>query len=244
MISGDSTAMMLATVFGTSGDSAAGLQVYDAAALGCGLLRDGVVDSAGVWKPEPTRCNWDNAWTRHLVDTYRPDVVAFLTGVWDLPDRRIAGQVLRPGTPAFSHYFTLELDTFLGLLRTNGAHVALLTSPYYTRAAFADRDAALGDAHRVDAMNNLLREYASTHPNTTTIIDYGSWVRAHDGDTLRPDGVHLAPNAARVAADWLAEKLRTLAPTPGHEEVLLRRTRRRVNAWPAKCCMRLVSRRR
>jgi peptidoglycan/LPS O-acetylase OafA/YrhL len=214
MVSGDSTAMMLAVGFGSSGDAIAGLQISDAAALGCGLLRDGTVDHAGVWQAEPTRCNWDNAWSRHLVATYRPDVVVFLTGVWDLPDRRIAGELLRPGNVAYGRYFTAELDSLLKLLSPNGAHIALLTSPYYTRAPSADRDRALGDPHRVDAMNNLLRVYASTHPTTTTVIDYGAWIDAHDSATLRPDGVHLAPDTAHLAADWLALHLRNSVHGP------------------------------
>ena len=58
-------------------------------------------------------------------------------------------------------------------------------------------------------------ELAYEHPDTVHVIDLGAWLdQAGLGDdhTVRPDGVHLDPGAARtVADDFLGERLVRIA---------------------------------
>jgi lysophospholipase L1-like esterase len=74
------------------------------------------------------------------------------------------------------------------------------------------------DPARVNRFNEILREVASERPELH-LIDYAKWMESRPGGvldlTLRPDGVHLARNAAAtILAPWLGPAILRAAGWP------------------------------
>jgi hypothetical protein len=206
--------------------------MWNRAVLGCGISRGGEVLEGGEWTSQPSSCNnWPTRWGQYL-DQFHPDVVVMLVGAWDVLDRRVNGQELRIGTPEHDVYFLATINEAVDVLGSRGAHVVVLTTPYFNRPDLTVPDPVRWiefDPTRVDRINSLFRSWMSQNPDkNATLFDLnrfvspgGHFADSVNGVNLRDDGVHFSPSGADYVADWLAPRLRdvgtgvTRTPYPG-----------------------------
>jgi peptidoglycan/LPS O-acetylase OafA/YrhL len=193
------------------------LEMQNASVLGCGIIR-GDASIGGRWQPNGAKCDrWTEAWPE-LIQREQAQVVVAFWGAWDMYDRRVDGEVLRWGTPELDRHLRSELDHALSVLGGTGARVVLLTAPYFEPpdlASRADRSQSLYERPRVDHWNKLLRDAATAHADSVTIVDLHAYL-APAGQMLdsiagiegiRTDGIHFSPQGADVVSRWLAPKI-------------------------------------
>jgi peptidoglycan/LPS O-acetylase OafA/YrhL len=212
---GDSVALTLGTGFDRV--QPPNLEMKNASVLGCGVIR-GDASIGGSWQPNASKCDrWSDTWPE-LIQREQARVVVALWGAWDMYDRRVAGDVLRWGTPELDRYLTGELDRALTVLTATGARVVLLTAPYFEPpdlASRADRSQSLFERPRVDHWNGLLRSVANAHSGSVTVVDLHTYLAPQGEpvdsiagvDGIRSDGIHFAPQGADVVARWLSPKI-------------------------------------
>jgi hypothetical protein len=170
------------------------LEMKNAAALGCGVIR-GDAYIGNRWHPNAANCDrWNDSWPE-LIQREQAQVAVGFWGAWDMFDRRVAGQVMRWGTPELDRFLTSELDRALSVLVSTGARVVLLTAPYFEPPDLATVAHAHGDAVTVVDL------HAHLAPN-------GELVNSIAGvDDIRSDGIHFSPQGADVVARWLSPKI-------------------------------------
>jgi peptidoglycan/LPS O-acetylase OafA/YrhL/lysophospholipase L1-like esterase len=193
--------------------------VFDRSILGCSIFAGDRIAADGVPTNGGTQCPAWRANRQRWLTEFRPDVVAVLSGVWDVYDREVDGRKLAFGTPEFDQWYSANLDAFIAEMSSTGARVALLEAPCNARP-----DTVTGeyipenDGARIDHLNALYRAAARRHPDTTSVIDLhgflcpgGKFQSTLDGVTMRIDGVHLSPEGAHLTGKWLMPKLQALA---------------------------------
>lgn len=213
VVTGDSTADALGTgIVGWAADHPDLAQVEVQAALGCGfvmggerLLGDEIVSTAS--------CDgWPEAQLFPVVERARPDVVAVMMSAWDLSDRRWDdGELLRPDDP---DYRARLLDTYTrlvdDLVAAGAARVAFIREPVpnvWWGGTVTDED----DPGRHAVLAEVQAEVASARPDHVRVIEFATWFSdaglEFDRDA-RPDGIHLAPDAAvSITEAYLGEQL-------------------------------------
>jgi lysophospholipase L1-like esterase len=217
VITGDSVALTLSFAIGKPKGLPPEL-VWDRSILGCPLfagdrIADGVPTDGG-----PQCAAW-RADRGHWLHEFRPQVVAVLSGVWDVYDRAVDGQVLTFASPEFDRWYARGLDALIAELSSTGARVALLTAPCNDRP---DPNGAVlpeNDPVRTEHLNELFRAAARRNPRRSALVDLnrflcpgGAYVAARNGVTLRrDDGVHFSFDGAALTGKWLLPRLQKLA---------------------------------
>jgi hypothetical protein len=151
---------------------------------------------------------------REIVDMWEPHVVVLLIGAWDAYDVQMDDEWVTFGTPRHDEFVLGELRHAVDVLRSRGAEVVLLTTPYFhPRRDIVDRDRTAYNPARVDHLNGLLRQI-----DDVTLVDLNSFLDpeghftsgAHDVSDARGDGVHFTREGADLIGDWLAPQLAAL----------------------------------
>ncbi|HEU5308193.1 MAG TPA: acyltransferase family protein [Acidimicrobiia bacterium] len=218
VITGDSVALTLSTGFEERTGKPPTL-LWDQSVVGCSLFPgshvvDGVPNSGG------TQCGPWRAYREQWLQQFHPDVVAVFSGVWELYDRVVDGHTLSFGSKASDVWLSDQLDQLIDRLHSTGAHVALLTVPCNQRPdPVSGPEPPENDRDHVDHLNQLYREAAQRHPDSTTLIDLhgylcpnGKYLSTLHGTDLRIDGVHLTPDGAALVRKWLFPQLDALSP--------------------------------
>ncbi|MDQ6852422.1 MAG: acyltransferase family protein [Actinomycetota bacterium] len=218
LVVGDSTALSLAPGLTRVAD-ARELFVLNRARFNCGTVPGQIGE--GYWFDPPDDCTFERAWANDVA-RYRPQLVIGYWGWVDLWDHRIGGRILQFGTDAVDAAYLQRLELAVATLTADGAHLVLVTSPYFDRA-----NAVLHTAiertpfapSRVDHWNDLLRTVASHHPDTVTLIDLhsyqspgGKYTDTLAGIRMTDDGVHYTDAGADLVARWLVPQLRAALP--------------------------------
>jgi lysophospholipase L1-like esterase len=125
------------------------------------------------------------------------------------------GEWVTFGTPRHDEFVLGELRHAIEVLRSRGAEVVLLTTPYFEpRRDIVDRDRTAYNPERVDHLNGLLRQL-----DDVALVDLnrfldpdGQFTReARDVADARGDGVHFTDEGADLVGHWLAPQLAALA---------------------------------
>ncbi len=213
VVTGDSTGDALGT--GVVGWAAANqdlAQVEVEAAFGCGFLMGGDRLVGDEFVSTSSCDDWPEVQLMPLVEHTAPDLVAVMTTAWDILDRRWEdGEVLGPDDP---EYRTRLVDTYTALVddlvAAGAARVALIRQPV-SNGWWRSDSLAEDDPRRHAALAEVYSEVAAARPDTVRVIDLATWFTAAGFDTdrvARPDGIHLAPEAATsIAKDFLGEQL-------------------------------------
>ncbi|WP_396230953.1 SGNH hydrolase domain-containing protein [Frankia sp. EI5c] len=222
IMAGDSLALTLG--FSQFSVTAAdhGLEIHDAAELGCGVTRAQVRFLGDGRNLPPVTCaDWPGRFRQKLAEI-KPDLALLLVGRWEVTDQILNGRRVHIGEPAFDAYLGRELDLAITTLSANGAKVVLLTAPMFEEGEAADGSIYPETrADRVVRFNALLRQAAARHPAATTVIDLaailspGNQYRGTiDGVQVRDDdGVHISNGGGARAGDVIVPQLlRLLRP--------------------------------
>jgi peptidoglycan/LPS O-acetylase OafA/YrhL len=194
------------------------IAIWDRSVLGCGLVGADAKFFQGKWIDQGTECGeWRDRW-RSDVDSFRPDVVLLLSGAWDTYDMNVDGRSLEFGTPETDEYVLAGLERAVDVVTSEGARVALLTTPYPEKRERAlDGRTNRVDSARIDGLNQLLRKIAEERPDEVEIIDLGGHLDSLgnpdeiDGVDLRLDDLHFTPAGSDIIARWLAPQLLQVA---------------------------------
>ena len=179
---------------------------------GCGLATTVPYDLHGTPTYPLAPCaQWPSIWRSEVKDLH-PQVVALVFGWWDAMDRMYQGTWQHLGDPAFDAYERTQIEKAVSVLDSAGAHVALMTSPFYDSGEQLggqpwDEDAPA----RVDLLNTMIESVAAMHPGTVSVVPLnryldpdGRFTWKIDGKMMRfADGVH----TTEAAGTYLAPKI-------------------------------------
>jgi len=154
---------------------------------------------------------------RTYVARYRPQVVVYL-GRTDLFDQDYDGSWTSIGNPGFDGFFRSQLTAGVRILSSGGAHVVLLTSPYYDSTANSGGTPVPEDTPgRVTDYDHIIESVAKGSSAVTVyplsqVIDPGhTYQGTVDGVAMRcSDGVHFSVAAGQVIAPGLFPELARL----------------------------------
>jgi len=151
---------------------------------------------------------------QNLVRQFDPDVVVYLARS-DTLDTQLGGSWHHLGQPDFDFWAQARYDQAIAALSSGGAHVVLLTSPYYNSGESPSGTPwPENDPLRVVTDNKLLAAAARQVPEKASVFNLGSLLSPGNqfdtsvgGVTARcADGVHLTvPGGELVGAKLLPE---------------------------------------
>jgi len=187
---------------------------------GCGVAIALPLDDHGVvGDPFPNCPTWPT-WWQDDVRQLHPQVVGLVIGFWEVQDRWLDGRWQHIGDPGYDAYETAELERAVSILSSQGARVALFTSPYFDSGEQPDGQPWDQDAPaRVDGLNRIITDVARRHPGVVAVIPLnryldpgGRFTSTIDGQVVRqPDGVH----TTLAGGTYLAPKILPLLAAVG-----------------------------
>jgi peptidoglycan/LPS O-acetylase OafA/YrhL len=197
-----------------------GAEILNEGSPGCSLAEADQVKVLWYVNPPGIPCQEGNP--SAVIDTYTslvrqfdPDVVVYLARS-DTLDTELDGTWQHIGDPTFDFWAEARYDQAITALSARGAHVVLLTSPYYDSGEMPDGSPwPENDPARVVTDNKLLAASARQNPGKASVFDLGSLLSPGDqfqttvsGVTARcGDGVHLTVAGGELVAAQLLPKL-------------------------------------
>ncbi len=129
LVIGDSLAFTLGAAMMDDEDRY-GVQISNAALLGCAFSTKGQLDVNGTWEDPPAGCSTAlQQWARDVKRVHAQEVVVEL-GYRDEFDWRWNGKVVHLGVPAFDAYLQRQIDRYVQVLGRGGVKVLFLSVPY------------------------------------------------------------------------------------------------------------------
>jgi len=216
MLVGDSMARSLG--WGFEREAVQGYQFFNAAVDGCGLAQDVGARWFSYWLEHDPRCvpGWRDRWPA-AISQFAPDIVVALFGAQDTYDRRIDGREIPFLSPEGQALAQQDLQDAINVLSASGAHVVLLTTPYYQAGwpMRIDPDRSAFNPAWIDSYNRIQRTVASLNADRVSVLDLNKYIDP-DGRyqktvgvvTIRSfDNVHFSPEGAEFAIRWLHPQL-------------------------------------
>ena len=219
MLVGDSMAKSLG--WGFERAAIHGYQFFNAAVDGCGLAQDVGERWFARWIKDDPRCvpGWRERWPA-AINGYAPDLIVALFGAQDVYDRKIDGREIPFDSAEGQALAEQELQQAIDILTAGGAHLVLLTTPFYVAGwpmkIQADRS-AFNDSW-ITRYNTIQNAVASRNPDKVSIIDLnryinpsGRYQKTVNGIEIRTfDNVHLSTEGAEFVIRWLHPQLEYL----------------------------------
>jgi len=219
LLVGDSEASFLGFGLGPA-STTYGVDYQGDGVFGCGLLTlttsfhgtrvNGNVGQRGGHTL--VRCDTQLVRWKADVDAFHPDVVLVADGEYEVRDQHLGGTWQHIGSRHVDTLETHALQRATAVLGSDGAHVVLLTAPYYQQPEQVDgRPWPEDDPTRVDRYNALLRQVASASQGGVTVLALGARLDPHghftstiDGVVVRfADGIHVTAAGAGLVSPWL-----------------------------------------
>jgi peptidoglycan/LPS O-acetylase OafA/YrhL len=210
-----------------------GAEILNEGSPGCSLAEADQVRVLWFVNPPGTPCQAGNP--SGVIDTYRslvrqfdPDVVVYLARS-DTLDTQLDGSWQHLGEATFDFWAEARYDQAITALSSGGAHVVLLTSPYYNSGEEPDGSSwPENDPARVITDNSLLMASARQDPGKASVFNLGALLSPGNqfdtsvgGVTARcSDGVHMTVPGGELVAAKLLPRLVAL----GHSHTQLQST--------------------
>jgi len=175
-----------------------GIQLTDAAILGCAFTNTGELNVAGTWEGQSAGCPNELAeWAQEERDLGAQEVVVEL-GYRDQFDWRINGKVVHLGQPAFDTYVQNQIDRLVQVLGSGGTKILFLSVPYTHPPDLPDGSASpAADPARHAMINQMLEAAAGRDPSNVSVLDIDQTISPGNhydakvnGQLCRFDGVH------------------------------------------------------
>jgi hypothetical protein len=225
LLLGDSTALTLG--YRMFGDKnllhAYDIKGLDAGILGCGVTEGSYVDVQGVHLPFATQCQsasrpsqlWPAGYQR-WVDSFHPNVVAFLAGRWEVMNVVHNGKWVNILDRSYDEFLEGQLQKAVRIATSRGAHAVLFTAPCYNSGEQPDGTPWPADQPlRVEIYNRLIRLAAATDPAKVSVYDFnqlvcpnGKYTWEQGGVQVRtPDGIHFTFAGSEYLARYILPEL-------------------------------------
>jgi peptidoglycan/LPS O-acetylase OafA/YrhL len=195
-----------------------GVEVANAAILGCAFSTRGDLDVNGVWQSPETDCaSALPTWTARERQ-FHPDEVVIELGYRDEFDWRWNGRVVHLGEPNFDAYVQRQIDQFVSALRRGGTKILLLSVPFTDPPALSNGDAApAASIQRHKLINSLLARAAVRAGRGAAFVDVDKTLSPHghytgelNGQVCRFDGVHISLFCANLLQEQILPAARRL----------------------------------
>ena len=199
LVVGDSLAFTLGVPW-LGDEQRYGLQLANAALLGCAFTTQGALNVAGTWEGQSAGCpNELQTWAQEKQALHAQAVIVEL-GYRDQFDWKINGKVVHLGQPAFDAYVQGQIDKFVQVLGAGGTKILFLSVPYTDPPAQSDGSPApAASPARHAQINAMLEAAARRHPHSVSVLDIdqtispgGHYNAKVNGQLCRFDGVHFS----------------------------------------------------
>jgi len=217
LLIGDSLAFTLGVPW-LGNEERYGIQLTDAAILGCAFTTQGELNVAGTWEGQSAGCpdalqQWANE-ERAL----HPQAVVVEFGYRDQFDWRIGGKVVHLGQPAFDAYVQNQIERMVQVLGTGGTKILFLSVPYSHPPDLPNGSAApAASPARHALINEMLESAARRHPKTVKVLDIDPTVSpgnhydaSVNGQLCRFDGVHFTVYCSELLEPQVLGEVRKL----------------------------------
>jgi hypothetical protein len=183
-----------------------GVQISNAALLGCAFSTKGQLDVNGSWEDPPDGCSTAlSQWESDVRQVHAQEVVVEL-GYRDEFDWRWDGKTVHLGMRAFDDYVQRQIDRYVQVLSRGGVKVLFLSVPYTHPPDRADGTAApAASAARHAQINAMLQSEARRHPGTVQVLDIDKTISPDNrydarvkGQLCRFDGIHFSVYCAKL----------------------------------------------
>ena len=217
VVAGDSTAEALgAGVVRWAAANPDLAQAEIVAAPGCGILKGGERKQGDGVEPMAPCDPWVGDRLLPAVARTQPDVVLVMSTSWDLIDRRWDdGELLHPRAAEFRDRLDADYRALVDDVIASGAENVVFVEPPIPNPFWLDRDDPVETGERFGILDTTQRTIAAEQPSRASMVSFATWFTdtGYDDDQdLRPDGVHLSPEAAeRLTDEWLGEQIIRIA---------------------------------
>ncbi len=180
---------------------------------GCGFVRDGDYLLDGEWFEVRDDCSdWLEGELPERVAETGADVVLMVTTSWDVLDHRWdAGDGFATETDEMRARLLFDFTRVTDELLAEGAGAVVWVKAPIPNPLWFSRGTEQEQPARHAVLHEVMDEIAANHPGDVYVIDlleYFDEVGYTDDVDLRPDGVHVTPEAAEtIAADFLGEQM-------------------------------------
>ncbi|HEX3688351.1 MAG TPA: acyltransferase family protein [Solirubrobacteraceae bacterium] len=183
-----------------------GVQISNAALLGCAFSTRGQLNVNGAWEDPPAGCTTAlTQWENDVKRVHAQQVVVEL-GYRDEFDWRWGNKTVHLGMPAFDAYLQGQIDHFVSVLSRGGVKVLFLSVPYTHPPDRADGtpSPAASSARHAD-INAMLEAEAKRHAGSVRVLDIDKTVSPDNrydakvkGQLCRFDGIHFSVFCAKL----------------------------------------------
>ena len=197
LLIGDSLAfsMGLGTMIG---EQQYGVELANAAILGCSFTTRGQVNTRGKWEEQRPGCLTALADWARLERALKPQVVLVELGYRDESDWWWNGHVHHLGQPDYDAYVQHQIDGYVDKLAVGGVKVLFLSVPWSKPPALANGSPApAGSPARHRLINSMIQSTVRRYPgraaflNIDSVVSPGNRYRSRiNGELCRFDGMH------------------------------------------------------
>lgn len=177
-----------------------GIELANAAILGCAFTTSGELNVAGTWEGQSAGCpNALQQWSRDE-QRLHPQAVIVELGYRDQFDWRWGEKQVHLGDASYDAYVERQIERYASVLGRGGVKVLFLSVPWSQPPSLPDGSpspAASPDRHR--AINAMLRAVARRHPKQIGVVDIDKVIAPGNryqatlhGQLCRFDGVHFS----------------------------------------------------
>jgi peptidoglycan/LPS O-acetylase OafA/YrhL len=153
-----------------------------------------------------------------IVTRAEADVIVFTSGVFEMGERRFAGDWYHLGDPVLDRWLAERLAGIADILATKDVPVLWATLPHLRMHDPADATVPWdelneNDPARIDRLNEIVGDVVDDRPDFH-LVDLGAWARELPGGEFgdeRADGVHFSWAAADDLATWLTPQVVAVA---------------------------------
>jgi peptidoglycan/LPS O-acetylase OafA/YrhL len=199
-----------------------GVEVANAAILGCSFHTGGEINVSGTWESPPAACPGALSQWRRDEQVFGPQAVIVELGYRDEFDWRAHGNVIHLGQPAFDASVETQMQRYIQVLGANNTPILFLSVPYANPRPQADGSPSpAGSTARHALINSLLRSAAGQDPSEVRVLNIDRVVspgnryqRRVNGNLCRFDGIHFAIYCSELLAPDVLTTVRGMIPSP------------------------------
>jgi peptidoglycan/LPS O-acetylase OafA/YrhL len=205
MVIGDSLAFTLAVPW-LDDEQSYGVELANAATLGCSFGVIGDLNVGGVWHSQSPGCPTALSTWAAEERAFGARVVVVELGYRDTFDWLWNGQIVHLGMRRFDAYVLSRIERYVKVLGAGGVKLLFLTVPRVDPPALSDGSPApAADPVRHRLINELITRAAATDPQNAGVLDLdstvspdGQYTATVNGQLCRFDGIHFTTYCAKL----------------------------------------------